>query len=114
MRRDRVSFVGTLKHPLRFREAMSALHDVVISDLRFKPKDKTGYEEWKKEEAAKEAKVRTEAAKMKPRGTGEASQEANAAGTGAAGSNSAVSGTGTPAHATATCSRARIRNCGAC
>jgi hypothetical protein len=65
LRRDRVSFVGTLKHPLRFREAMSALHDVVISDLRFKPKDKTAYEQWKKEEAARETRIRTEAAKMK-------------------------------------------------
>jgi len=65
LRRDRVSFVGTLRQPLRFREAMSALHDVVISDLRFKPKDKTGYEEWKKQEAAREAAIRSEAVKLK-------------------------------------------------
>ena len=65
LRRDRVSFVGTLKHPLRFREAVSALHDVVISDLRFKPKDKTAYEEWKKQEAERERRVRTEAQKLK-------------------------------------------------
>src|SRR6476620_11432556 len=65
LRRDRVSFVGTLQHPLRFREAMSALHDVVISDLRFKPKDKTGYEEWKKQEAAFEQRIRTEAVKLR-------------------------------------------------
>ncbi len=67
LRRDRVSFVGTLKHPLRFREAMSALHDVVISDLRFKPKDKgkKGYEAWKKQEAERERRIRTEAAKLK-------------------------------------------------
>lgn len=64
LRRDRVSFVGVLRHPLRFREAMSALHDVVISDLRFKPRDKTAYEAWKKDEAAKEARVRTEAAQL--------------------------------------------------
>src|SRR5262245_31802458 len=67
LRRDRVSFVGTLKHPLRFREAVSALHDVVISDLRFKPKDKDkkAYEEWKKQEADRERRIRTEAAKLK-------------------------------------------------
>lgn len=65
LRRDRVSFVGTLKQPLRFREAMSALHDVVISDLRYKPKDKSAYEQWKKDEAAKEAAIRRDAAKMK-------------------------------------------------
>src|SRR3954454_10454517 len=65
LRRDRVSFVGTLRQPLRFREAMSALHDVVISDLRFKPKDKTAYEEWKKGEVAREARIRSEAVKLK-------------------------------------------------
>src|ERR1044071_7639054 len=65
LRRDRVSFVGTLRQPLWFREAMSALHDVVISDLRFKPKDKTAYEQWKKEEAAREAAIRSEAVKLK-------------------------------------------------
>src|SRR5882672_4297177 len=58
LRRDRVSFVGVLKQPLRFREAMSALHDVVISDLRFKPKDKTGYEQWKKGERQRVASLR--------------------------------------------------------
>src|SRR6202012_3019550 len=46
-------------------EAMSALHDVVISDLRFKPKDKTAYEQWKKEESAREARLRSEAVKLK-------------------------------------------------
>jgi hypothetical protein len=65
LRRDRVSFVGTLRHPLRFREAVSALHDVVISDLRFKKKDKAGYEEWKKQEAERERRIRTEAVKLK-------------------------------------------------
>ena len=34
LRRDRVSYTGVLRQPVRFREAMSALHDVVISDLR--------------------------------------------------------------------------------
>ena len=67
LRRDRVAYVGALKHPLRFREAMSALHDVVISDLRFKPKDrdKVAYEAWKKLEAERERRIRTEAVKLK-------------------------------------------------
>jgi len=43
---------------VRFREAMSALHDVVISDLRFKPRDKTAYEEWKKGERQRVASLR--------------------------------------------------------
>lgn len=50
--RERVSFDAPLLQPLRFREAMSALHDVVINDLRFKPRDKSAYEEWKRQQAA--------------------------------------------------------------
>ncbi len=44
LRRDRVSFVGDLKYPLRFREAVSALHRVVVSDLKFKAKDRSAYQ----------------------------------------------------------------------
>lgn len=40
-------FIGELRQNIAFREAISALHDVVISDLRFKPKDKTAYKEWR-------------------------------------------------------------------
>ena len=43
--RDPVAFDAPLRHPLRFREAISTLHDVVISDLRFKKKDKTAYDQ---------------------------------------------------------------------
>src|SRR5262249_41103971 len=46
--------------PLRFREAISALHDVVISDLRFKPRDKTAYEEWKKSERQRISSLRAQ------------------------------------------------------
>ncbi len=49
--REPVAFDAPLLQPLRFREAISALHDVVINDLRFKPRDKTAYEQWKKDEA---------------------------------------------------------------
>jgi hypothetical protein len=52
LKREKVSFDAPLRQPLRFREAISALHDVVTSDLRFKPRDKSAYEEWKKQEAA--------------------------------------------------------------
>jgi hypothetical protein len=58
LRRDRVSFVGTLRQPLRFREAISALHDVVISDLRYKPRDKSAYEAYKAEQRKREAVIR--------------------------------------------------------
>lgn len=40
-------FIGELRQNVAFREAISALHRVVVSDLRFKPKDKTAYQEWR-------------------------------------------------------------------
>lgn len=44
--REPTYFIGELRQKIEFREAISALHDVVVSDLRFKPKDKTAYKEW--------------------------------------------------------------------
>lgn len=44
--RDPTYFSGHLGAKIPFREAISALHDVVVSDLRFKPEDKTAYKEW--------------------------------------------------------------------
>jgi len=46
LKREPTFFTGELGRKLEFREAISALHDVVVSDLRFKPKDKTAYKEW--------------------------------------------------------------------
>lgn len=43
-------FVGKLSKHVAFREAISALNAVVVSDLRFKPKDKTEYLEWAKQQ----------------------------------------------------------------
>ncbi len=40
-------FIGELRQNIAFREAISALHDVVVSDMRFQPKDKTAYKEWR-------------------------------------------------------------------
>ena len=59
--RDPVAFDAPLLQPLRFREAMSSLHDCVISDLRFKKKDKTAYLAWKQNEARREPVIRREA-----------------------------------------------------
>ncbi|HYO10938.1 MAG TPA: hypothetical protein VER17_18380 [Tepidisphaeraceae bacterium] len=56
--RDPVAFDAPLLKPLRFREAMSALHDCVISDLRFKKKDKAAYRQWKQADAGRNAAVR--------------------------------------------------------
>lgn len=39
-------FTGKLSQKIPFREAISALNAVVVSDLRFVPKDKTAYREW--------------------------------------------------------------------
>ena len=44
--REPTYFVGALNKHIPFREAISTLHHVVVSDLRFKPKDKTAYKEW--------------------------------------------------------------------
>ena len=58
LRRDRVSFDGILRDPLSFREAMGALHDIVVSDLRYKPPDRSGYEGYKAERSRREASLR--------------------------------------------------------
>lgn len=59
--RPKTFFDAELRDAIRFREAVSALHDVVIGDLRFKKKDKTAYEAWKKAEAEREAQMRADA-----------------------------------------------------
>jgi hypothetical protein len=46
LNREPTFFVSKLRDSLNFREAMSALHDVVVSDMRFKPKDKSDYKAW--------------------------------------------------------------------
>lgn len=56
--RPPVFFDGELLHPLRFREAMSALHDVVVGDLKAKKKDRSAWLAWKDEQAREEATIR--------------------------------------------------------
>ena len=46
--REPTYFVGSLNQHIPFREAMSALHDVVVADFNFQPKDNTQYLEWLK------------------------------------------------------------------
>ncbi|MBC8112695.1 MAG: SWIM zinc finger family protein, partial [Verrucomicrobia bacterium] len=48
--REPTYFSGLLAKNVFFREAISALHDVVVSDLRFKPQDKTAYKAWAAEQ----------------------------------------------------------------
>ena len=59
--RDKVEFNACLADPIRFREAISALHDVVINDLTFTSRDKAGYEDWKKQQVARESALRKQA-----------------------------------------------------
>lgn len=48
--REPAFFTGVLNKHIPFREAISALHDIVVSDYRFKPKDKTDYKIWAAEQ----------------------------------------------------------------
>jgi hypothetical protein len=41
--RERVAFAGEIGDPLRFREAMSALHEVVVGDFRVPKKDRSAH-----------------------------------------------------------------------
>jgi hypothetical protein len=62
--RPPVAFDGALLNPLKFREAMSALHDVVINDLRFQPRDKSAYELWKAEQRAMQERLKRDVARQ--------------------------------------------------
>ena len=44
-------FRGSITKQVEFREAISALHDVVTSDLRFVPKDRTDYLTWREQQS---------------------------------------------------------------
>lgn len=44
--REPTFFNGVLGKNVAFREAMSSLHHVVVSDMRYKPKDKSDYKAW--------------------------------------------------------------------
>ncbi len=56
--REPVAFDAALRCPLRFREAISSLHDVVVSNLKRAPKDRTAWREWKAAEAERQRLVR--------------------------------------------------------
>lgn len=46
--RDPVRATGRITDPIAVREALSTLHAIVQSDLRYKPKDRTAYLAWKR------------------------------------------------------------------
>jgi hypothetical protein len=49
--REPTYFSGNITQQVEFREAISALHDVVTSDLRFVPKDRTNYLQWREQQS---------------------------------------------------------------
>lgn len=63
LRRDRVAFAADLLDPVRFREAVSALHAVVVGDLKFKPKDRSAYQAYLKRVKDREAGIRAAVAR---------------------------------------------------
>lgn len=52
--REPTYFRGKIAEPLRYREAMCALRDVVVSDLTYHPKDHTAYQEWVQQQYLKD------------------------------------------------------------
>lgn len=56
--RPKVFFDGALRHPVRFREAISALHGVVVGDLRVRPRDRSVWEQWKRDQVRQEQELR--------------------------------------------------------
>ncbi|MEO1494642.1 MAG: SWIM zinc finger family protein [Pseudomonadota bacterium] len=65
LEREPTYFTGAVSNHVNFREAISTLHHVVTSDLRFQPKDRTEYMAWletQKENLLAEAAVKGKAA----------------------------------------------------
>ncbi|SMO63022.1 SWIM zinc finger family protein [Melghirimyces algeriensis] len=48
--RDPTYFQGKIREPIRYRDAMIALRDVVVSDLNYQPKDHSAYQAWVQEQ----------------------------------------------------------------
>lgn len=48
--REPTYFKGKIADPIRYRDAMIALRDVVVSDLNYKPKDHSAYQAWVQEQ----------------------------------------------------------------
>lgn len=48
--RDRAFFSGTVTQPILMREGMAALHSVVVSDLKWRPRDRLAFRAWLEEQ----------------------------------------------------------------
>ena len=51
--REAVYFRGQLGAPIAFREAMAGLHQVVTSDLKYRPRDRAAFRQWLEEQDRK-------------------------------------------------------------
>jgi hypothetical protein len=51
--REATYFRGELGQPLLFREALTALHDVVVSDFKYRPRDRVAFQAWLEEQDQK-------------------------------------------------------------
>ena len=58
LERPRVSFDAELSRPVRFREAISALHEVVVGDLRPASKDHSAHDEYQRALIEEEHEIR--------------------------------------------------------
>ncbi len=66
--RSPTHFIGNVNRHIPFREAISALNSVVVSDLRFQPKDRDEYFAWLKEqEETMLAEFMSQASELKTR-----------------------------------------------
>ena len=48
--REATYFRGTLGRPVLFREALAALYDVVVSDFKYRPRDRLEFQAWLEEQ----------------------------------------------------------------
>jgi hypothetical protein len=48
--REATYFRGTLGHPVLFREALASLYDVVVSDFKYRPRDRLEFRAWLEEQ----------------------------------------------------------------
>jgi hypothetical protein len=48
--REATFFRGTLGHPVLFREALASLYDVVVSDFKYRPRDRLEFQAWLEEQ----------------------------------------------------------------
>ena len=62
LHRDEVALDAALRDPLAFREAMSALHEIVTSNHKPPERDRTAYQAWKREQVAADHRAEQAAA----------------------------------------------------